>query len=111
MAEAYVKFRNDQGLAEIGIGVIAFECIGASPPDDHPHTYHAIDETGFVRCLYCNTKYVFCPGLGRSETDPPGNSFDDQDHRDAFSGHSELADASKLCRANGCLGRRTERTA
>ncbi len=87
MAGTYVKFRNDQGLAEIGIGVIEFECIGASPPQDHPHTYHTIADTGFVRCLYCNTKYVFSPGLGRLETDPPGNSFDDQDPQGAFPGH------------------------
>jgi uncharacterized Zn-finger protein len=79
MTEAYVKFRNDQGLAAIGIGVTEFECIGASPPDDHPHTYHTTDRAGFVHCLYCNTKYVFRPDLGRYDTDPPGNSFDDQD--------------------------------
>ena len=76
MAEAYVKFRNDMGLAEIGIGVAEFECIGASPPDDHPHTYHTIGEHGFVHCLYCNTKYIYRSALGRTESDPPGNSFD-----------------------------------
>jgi hypothetical protein len=30
MADDYVKFKNDLGLAEIGIGVTEFECIGAT---------------------------------------------------------------------------------
>src|SRR5271154_6946817 len=28
----YLKFRNDDGVAEIDIGVRAFKCVGASPP-------------------------------------------------------------------------------
>ena len=51
MADDYVKFKNDLGLAEIGIGVTEFKCIGASPPHDHPHIYHEIGKQGFVRCL------------------------------------------------------------
>jgi uncharacterized Zn-finger protein len=78
MAAGYVKFKNDQGLAEIAIGVTEFQCIGVSPPHDHPHTYHKIGEQGFVHCLYCNTKYVYRPRLDRSETDPPGNVFADE---------------------------------
>jgi uncharacterized Zn-finger protein len=76
MAEAFVKFSNDQGVAEIGIGVIEFECIGASPPDDHPHTYHTIGMRGFITCLYCNTRYIYRFDLGRTETDPAGNAFE-----------------------------------
>ena len=78
MGDDYIKFRNDRGLAEIGIGVTEFKCIGASPPNDHPHTYHTIGDQGFVHCLYCNTKYVFLPRLGRAETDPAGNAFEDE---------------------------------
>ena len=33
------KFRNDRGVPEICIGVREFECIGVSPPQDHPHIY------------------------------------------------------------------------
>jgi len=33
------KFRNDRGVPEIRIGVREFECIGISPPQDHPHVY------------------------------------------------------------------------
>src|SRR4051794_10430864 len=35
----YLKFRNDHGVPEIRIGVKEFECIGVSPPLDHPHVY------------------------------------------------------------------------
>jgi len=35
----YLKFRNDHGVPEIRIGVREFECIGVSPPQDHPHIY------------------------------------------------------------------------
>jgi uncharacterized Zn-finger protein len=78
MADDYVKFKNYLGLAEIWIGVTEFKCIGASPPHDHPHIYHEIGKQGFVRCLYCNTKYVYRPYLGRYETEPPGNLFEDE---------------------------------
>ena len=75
----YVKFKNDLGLAEIGIGVKEFKCIGVSPPEDHPHIYHNMGDQDFVHCLYCNTKYKFRPSLGRSETEPPGNVFQDNE--------------------------------
>jgi uncharacterized Zn-finger protein len=35
----YAKFKNDQGVPEIRIGVKEFKCVGASPPQDHPHIY------------------------------------------------------------------------
>jgi uncharacterized Zn-finger protein len=33
----YPMFLNDRGVPEIRIGVREFECIGVSPPLDHPH--------------------------------------------------------------------------
>ncbi len=75
----YVKFKNDLGLAEIRIGVKEFKCIGVSPPDDHPHIYHNMGDQDFIHCLYCNTKYIFRPYLGRSETEPLGNFFEDNE--------------------------------
>ena len=33
----YPRFRNDHAVAEIRIGVREFNCIGVSPPLDHPH--------------------------------------------------------------------------
>lgn len=38
----YPKFTDDHGVPEIRIGVRAFKCIGASPPQDHPHIYLAM---------------------------------------------------------------------
>ena len=38
-SSGYPKFRNDRGVPEICIGVKEFECIGVSPPHDHPHIY------------------------------------------------------------------------
>jgi len=75
--DKYVKFKNDLGLAEIGVGVKEFKCIGVSPPDDHPHIYHNMGDADFVNCLYCNTRYVYRPYLGRYETEPPGNLFEE----------------------------------
>ena len=67
MPGQYPKFKNDLGVTEIAIGVTEFKCVGASPPHDHPHIYHKLNEQGFVHCLYCNTKFVYRPHLGRLE--------------------------------------------
>ena len=37
--DAYAKFRNDNAVPEIRIGIKDFKCIGVSPPHDHPHIY------------------------------------------------------------------------
>jgi uncharacterized Zn-finger protein len=42
------KLRNDNGIAEIQIGMKEFECIGASSPHDHPHIYLNI---GFANAI------------------------------------------------------------
>ena len=78
MAQEYVKFKNDLGLPEIGVGVKEFKCIGETPPHDHPHIYQAMGDRDFAYCLYCNTKYVFRPYIGRRETEPPGNIFENR---------------------------------
>ena len=79
MVQGYVKFKNDLGVAEIEIGVKEFKCIGISPPHDHPHIYHAMGDRDFAYCLYCNTKYVYRRYLGRRETEPSGNFFEDDE--------------------------------
>ncbi len=76
MTKGYVKFKNDQGVAEIGIGVKEFKCIGASPPQDHPHVYINMGDDDLILCPYCATKYIYRPHLGRYETEPPGNFLD-----------------------------------
>ena len=63
----------------IGVGFKEFKCIGVSPPHDHPHICHAKGDRDFAYGLYCNTKYVSRPYLGRHETEPPGNFFEDDE--------------------------------
>ncbi|HYH71411.1 MAG TPA: zinc-finger domain-containing protein [Methyloceanibacter sp.] len=66
---------NDQGVEQIRIGVKEFQCMGATPPFDHPHVYLDMgDETQLV-CPYCSTLYVYEPSLRQSESDPPGSVF------------------------------------
>jgi len=48
----YPKFRNDRGVPEICIGVREFECIGVSPPQDHPHIYIDMAEADTILCPY-----------------------------------------------------------
>src|SRR5258708_7415898 len=51
----YLKFRNDRGVPEICIGVREFECIGVSPPQDHPHIYINMGEADTILCPYRRT--------------------------------------------------------
>ena len=63
---------NDLGAERIRIGVKEFQCMGATPPHDHPHVYLDMgDETQLV-CPYCSTLYVHDPALAQSESEPPG---------------------------------------
>lgn len=70
MSSRYPKFRNDQGLAEIRIGAREFLCIGASPPQDHPHVYIDMGERDAILCPYCATRFRFEPGLEAFAADP-----------------------------------------
>jgi len=66
----YPKFVNDDGLAEIRIGVKEFECMGATPPHDHPHIYLDMGEDSEIPCPYCGTRYQYDPSLRRMESVP-----------------------------------------
>jgi uncharacterized Zn-finger protein len=65
------KFNNDAGASEIRIGVKEFECIGATPPYDHPHIYLDMGRAQEIICPYCSTLYKFDPALKSGETVPP----------------------------------------
>jgi uncharacterized Zn-finger protein len=67
----YPKFVNDDGLPEIRVGVKEFECMGASPPHDHPHIYLDMGKDTEIRCGYCSTLFRYDPSLGRLESEPP----------------------------------------
>ena len=75
----YPKFRNDHAVAEIRIGVREFNCIGVSPPLDHPHVYINMGQQDAILCPYCGTRFRFDPRLGPSEADPPDSLFVDPD--------------------------------
>jgi len=81
MTDSYVKFKNDDGLAAIGIGVKEFKCVGANPPQDHPHVYLNMGNDASILCPYCATKFIYRPHLERHETEPPGNFFEDETTR------------------------------
>jgi uncharacterized Zn-finger protein len=73
--DTYVKFRNDNAVPEIRIGIKEFMCIGVSPPHDHPHIYLDMGDDDTIRCPYCATLFRFDPRLGPSEVDPPDCLF------------------------------------
>ncbi len=73
--DGYPKFRNDHGVPEIRIGVKEFNCIGVSPPHDHPHIYLDLGEEDTINCPYCATLFRFDPQFGPLETEPPDNLF------------------------------------
>lgn len=57
------KFHNELGVATIAIGAKEFQCIGASPPFDHPHVFIDMGGDEEAVCPYCSTLYRHDPGL------------------------------------------------
>jgi uncharacterized Zn-finger protein len=68
--ESYPKFHNELGVSIVRIGCREFECIGDKPPQDHPHIYLNMGDTGEITCPYCSTLFRFDPSLGAHEADP-----------------------------------------
>ena len=66
------RFKNDVGVAQIAIGAREFECIGASPPHDHPHVYLDMGHDQQIRCPYCGTLYVYQADLQPQAAQPEG---------------------------------------
>ena len=77
--DGYAKFKNDRGIPEIGIGVKAFKCAGASAPHDHPHVFLEMGAADTIRCPYCATLFRHDARLGRREANPPDCVFSDSD--------------------------------
>tara|TARA_R110002074_G_scaffold132734_3_gene276223 strand:- start:1096 stop:1350 length:255 start_codon:yes stop_codon:yes gene_type:complete len=69
------KFTNDAGVAEIRIGVKEFECVGATPPNDHPHVFLDMGRGLETICPYCSTHYKFDAGLSAGEASPASAVF------------------------------------
>jgi uncharacterized Zn-finger protein len=62
---------NDKGVDKIKIGVKEFQCMGAAPPQDHPHVYLDMGHDAQIVCPYCSTLFVHDAALDASESDPP----------------------------------------
>lgn len=73
----FPKFHNDPAVTEIRIGARAFHCIGALPPQDHPHVYLNMGTRADILCPYCATRYRFDPALERTASDPAGCAYAD----------------------------------
>jgi len=65
-------FANDQGVEKIYVGVKEFQCMGARPPQDHPHVYLDMGADSQILCPYCSTLFVNHPRLEPDQSDPDG---------------------------------------
>ena len=70
------QFKNDEGVSVIEIGVRAFQCVGATPPQDHPHIFLDMGSDNEIVCPYCSTLYRFNPKLAPDQTIPDGCLFE-----------------------------------
>jgi uncharacterized Zn-finger protein len=76
MADKIVPhFLNEAGVHVIEIGVREFMCMGAKPPNDHPHIFVDMGEENEGVCGYCATLYRYRPDLHADETVPPGQLY------------------------------------
>lgn len=73
MADAVTpRFHNTNGVESITIGVKEFMCIGAEPPQDHPHVFLDMGDDSEKVCPYCSTLFKHDPALGSTESQPSG---------------------------------------
>jgi uncharacterized Zn-finger protein len=61
--EIVPHFHNDPGVPMIEIGAKKFMCVGALPPDDHPHVFCDMGDDAEYVCPYCSTLYRHDPTL------------------------------------------------
>jgi uncharacterized Zn-finger protein len=63
-------FHNEPGVPKIEIGACEFKCVGALPPNDHPHVYLDMGDENEIVCPYCSTHYIHNPALAANEARP-----------------------------------------
>lgn len=68
-------FCNDRGADKVQIGVTELQCMGASPPHDHPHVFLDMGADRQIICPYCSTLYVLDERLHADETEPAGCAY------------------------------------
>jgi uncharacterized Zn-finger protein len=72
MAENIVPhFHNTSGVAVIEIGAKEFQCVGATPPFDHPHVFLDMGDANEIICPYCSTLYRHDASLDSHSARPP----------------------------------------
>jgi uncharacterized Zn-finger protein len=69
---------NDIGSENIRVGVKKLMCMGATPPNDHPHVFLDMGAADTVICPYCSTLYVYDEELATEQTDPPHCIFSEK---------------------------------
>ena len=75
--ELIPHFHNDLGVPVIEIGAKKFMCVGALPPQDHPHVYCDMGDAVEHVCPYCATLFRHNPALAPNEARPPECEFHD----------------------------------
>jgi uncharacterized Zn-finger protein len=76
MAQTLVPhFVNDIGVDRIRIGVKEFQCMGAAPPQDHPHVYLDMGHDKEIVCPYCSTLFEYDKSLRVTDSEPEGCVF------------------------------------
>ena len=76
MAEHVVPhFHNAGGVEQIAIGGKEFMCIGAPPPQDHPHVFLDMGDDSEIVCPYCSTLYRHDAALGARQSRPEDCQF------------------------------------
>jgi uncharacterized Zn-finger protein len=63
-------FHNEPGVSMIEIGAHEFKCIGALPPNDHPHVYLDMGDENEIVCPYCSTRDRRNTALAANEARP-----------------------------------------
>ncbi len=63
-------FHNQPGVAEIHVGAKEFMCIGALPPQDHPHVFIDMGSDKTAICPYCSTHFVYDSALPHGAAHP-----------------------------------------
>ena len=77
--QSYPKFHNEIVVPIVRAGCREFKCIGAKPPQDHPHIYLNMGDASEIVCPYCSTLFRFDPSLGAHSADPADCAYGDMD--------------------------------
>ena len=64
------KFKNDDAVPVIEVGVHELHCTGASAPHDHPHVYLDMGDEDEIVCPYCSTLFRYKATLAPDECVP-----------------------------------------